>query len=161
MTPAEHAATELRELAARMPDAEKHRESQDWCVDCGEWVQEHGRALAERANELERKLLECNDSFDLVEARATELERDLQHSMEQSERALAHAETFDGFRQAAEVRAEQLERERDFHETALRRLASHELLSLTETDEALAFELSQELRARRDFARAALDGRTT
>jgi len=53
-TPAEHAATELRELAARMPDAESDQ-SRDWCVDCGEWVQEHGLALAERATELERE----------------------------------------------------------------------------------------------------------
>jgi len=62
-------------------------------------------ALAERATELERRLLECSDSFNLVEARANELQGRV--TVLEGMRSDNYIEVLD----KAEARAEQLERE--------------------------------------------------
>lgn len=64
------ALAELAELLAQQPAAGRdHRRDMDWCVDCAEWVQEHGASVERHVQDMERiieyaSLLVWHDSGD-------------------------------------------------------------------------------------------------
>jgi hypothetical protein len=94
-TPAEHAATVRdlrRDIIATLIAVKGHLDTpypdDDRWTPWTRFVERALRdvdVLAERATELERRLLECGDSFDLVESRAAELERERDEAVWTSE----------------------------------------------------------------------------